>query len=92
MGTAMVGTPEQIADTMEEWVNYAGVDGFNLAYAVAPGTFKDFADYVVPVLQERGRVPKEYEGTSLRDNLFGKGNQLPEHHPGKQYHITKQTV
>ena len=92
MGTAMVGTAEQIADTMEEWVNYAGVDGFNLAYAVAPGTFKDFAEYVVPVLQERGRVPKEYEGTSLRDNLFGKGNQLPEHHPGKQYHLSKETV
>ena len=91
MGSAMVGSPEQIADEMEKWIDEAGVDGFNLAYAISPGTFKDFADYVVPVLQERGRVPKTYEGTSLRDNLFGKGDQLPLHHAGKQYRV-KQLV
>ncbi|MBS4208908.1 LLM class flavin-dependent oxidoreductase [Bacillus sp. FJAT-50079] len=92
MGTAVVGTPEQIVDTLEEWVDVAGVDGFNIAYAISPGTFKDFAEYVVPVLQERGRVPLEYEGTTLRDQLFGKGDQLPAHHPGKQYHKAKQLV
>ncbi len=58
MGTAMVGTPEQIADTMEEWVNYAGVDGFNLAYAVTPGTFEDFVDYVVPVFKKEVEFQK----------------------------------
>ncbi|MCZ2257329.1 LLM class flavin-dependent oxidoreductase [Sporosarcina sp. G11-34] len=92
MGTAMVGSPEQVADLLEKWVDEAGVDGFNLAYAVSPGTFKDFVELVVPVLQERGRVPVEYEGTSFRDNLFGKGDQLPAHHAGKQYRIAKQTV
>ncbi|MFK4997549.1 hypothetical protein ACI2OX_08430 [Bacillus sp. N9] len=92
MGTAVVGTPEQIVDTLEEWVEVAGVDGFNIAYAISPGTFKDFADYVVPVLQERGRVPFNYEGTSLRDQLFGKGDQLPAHHPGKKYHRVKELV
>jgi len=85
MGPVAVGNPEQIADTMERWVNEAGVDGFNIAYAVTPGTFKDFAELVVPVLQERGLVRREYDGETLRDSLFGKGNHLPEHHPGKNY-------
>ncbi len=92
MGTAVVGTPEQIADSLEEWIEEAGVDGFNIAYAISPGTFKDFAEYVVPVLQERGRIPKEYEGTTLRDNLFAKGDQLPAHHPGKKYSKVKQPI
>lgn len=83
MGTAIVGTPEQIADEMERWVDEAGVDGFNIAYAITPGTFEDFVKHVVPLLQERGRVRKEYEGTTLRDNLFDNGDHLPPHHPGK---------
>ncbi|WP_449354049.1 LLM class flavin-dependent oxidoreductase [Virgibacillus natechei] len=78
-----VGSPEQVADTMEHWVNESGIDGFNLAHAVSPGTFKDFVEYVVPILQDRGVVQTEYEGNTLRDNLFGQGNQLPDHHPGK---------
>ncbi|MGY0694450.1 LLM class flavin-dependent oxidoreductase [Virgibacillus sp. FSP13] len=84
MSAYTVGSPEQVADTMEQWVNEAGVDGFNIAYAITPGTFKDFIEYVVPILQERGLVQREYEGSSLRDNLFGHGDQLPVHHPGKQ--------
>ncbi|MDM5335338.1 LLM class flavin-dependent oxidoreductase [Ureibacillus composti] len=84
MGAAAIGSPEQIADTMEKWVNEAGVDGFNIAYAITPGTFKDFGELVVPVLRERGLVPEEYEGNTFRDNLFGKGDRLPNHHPGKQ--------
>ncbi|WP_211315987.1 hypothetical protein [Oceanobacillus chungangensis] len=74
---------------MEQWINEAGVDGFNIAYAVTPGTFKEFVDNVVPVLQERGLVQKEYAGSTLRANLTGQ-NQLPEHHPGKSYGIQGQ--
>ncbi|MDC3424117.1 LLM class flavin-dependent oxidoreductase [Aquibacillus sp. 3ASR75-11] len=88
MGALSVGSPEQVADTMEQWVEEAGVDGFNIAYAITPGTFQDFVELVVPILQERGLVRKEYEGDTLRDSLFGKGSQLPGHHPGKQYAIT----
>lgn len=84
MGNAIAGTPEQIVDEMEKWVDEADIDGFNIAYAITPGTFEDFVEHVIPVLQERGRVRKEYEGTTLRDNLYGKGDYLPEEHPGKQ--------
>ncbi|MFS0820267.1 LLM class flavin-dependent oxidoreductase [Bacillus sp. 1P02SD] len=88
LGPVTVGSPEQVADDLESWIKETGVDGFNIAYAITPGTFKDFVELVVPVLQERGLVRKEYEGDTLRDSLFGKGSQLPAHHPGKQYSKT----
>lgn len=78
------GSPKQIADHLEEWIDETGVDGFNIAYAIIPGTFKDFVELVVPILQERGLVKHDYQGTSLRDNLFDQGDFLPAHHPGKQ--------
>jgi FMN-dependent oxidoreductase (nitrilotriacetate monooxygenase family) len=85
-GPVAIGSPEQIADTMEYWVSEAGVDGFNIAYTLAPGSFKDFVELVVPVLQERGLVQKEYSGDTYRENLFGKGtNRLSDKHPGAQY-------
>ena len=39
----IVGTPEQIADKLEEWVD-AGVGGINMPYYVTPGSFADFID------------------------------------------------
>ncbi|WP_102346202.1 LLM class flavin-dependent oxidoreductase [Bacillus sp. Marseille-P3661] len=84
IGPVAVGTPDRIADIMEEWVSEAGVDGFNIAYAITPGTFKEFVEYVIPVLQDRGVVQREYTSTTLRGNLTG-CNQLPETHPAKSY-------
>lgn len=89
MGASVVGSAEQVADTMEQWVKEADVDGFNIAYALSPDTFKDFVELVVPILQERGLVQKDYKGSSLRDSLFGKGDRLPDGHPGKQVSINK---
>lgn len=89
MGASIIGSAEQIADTMEQWVEEADVDGFNIAYALSPDTFKDFVELVVPILQERGLVQKEYEGSSLRDRLFHHGDQLSDQHPGKNMAISK---
>ncbi|WP_144462932.1 LLM class flavin-dependent oxidoreductase [Siminovitchia fortis] len=86
MGPVAVGTPEQIADTLEEWVEETDIDGFNLAYALAPGTFKDFVELVTPELQKRGIIKKEYTEGTFREKLFGKGNaRLPEEHQGAGY-------
>lgn len=60
LGPVLVGSPTSIADQLQSWVDDAGVDGFNLAYALAPGSFVDFVELVVPVLQERGKVWKDY--------------------------------
>jgi long-chain alkane monooxygenase len=70
-GPVLVGTPEQIADTFEEWVE-AGVDGFNLAYAITPGTFADFIDGVVPVLQKRGLLQKNIKKAPCERSCMAK--------------------
>ena len=54
LGELIVGDPEQIADTLEEWMDYADIDGFNIVYSITPGSFEDFVELVVPILQERG--------------------------------------
>ncbi|MDQ0226191.1 LLM class flavin-dependent oxidoreductase [Metabacillus niabensis] len=85
-GPVAVGTPEQIADTLEEWMDETDIDGFNLAYAITPGTFKDFVNLVVPVLQKRGLLKTDYEEGTLREKLYGRGkNRLPENHTGASY-------
>jgi FMN-dependent oxidoreductase (nitrilotriacetate monooxygenase family) len=86
MGPVVVGGPQTVADEMERWVAEAGVDGFNLAYAVTPGTFEDVVDHVVPELQRRGLLRTEYEGGTLRESFFGKGQALlRDDHPGSWF-------
>ncbi|WP_342241047.1 LLM class flavin-dependent oxidoreductase [Inquilinus sp. OTU3971] len=68
-GLAFIGTPETIADEMEEWLETRGSDGFNVMFPYLPGGLDDFVDRVVPELQRRGLFRKEYEGTTLRDHL-----------------------
>jgi hypothetical protein len=71
---------------LERWVEEADLDGFNLAYTTTPGSFEDFVDLVVPELQRRGRVWDDYEGDTLRESFYGKGQkQLREDHPGKKF-------
>jgi FMN-dependent oxidoreductase (nitrilotriacetate monooxygenase family) len=68
-GLAMVGTPEMIADQMEEWLESAACDGFNIMFPWVPGGLDDFVDRVVPELQRRNLFRREYEGRTLRENL-----------------------
>jgi FMN-dependent oxidoreductase (nitrilotriacetate monooxygenase family) len=68
-GLAMVGTPEMIADRMEEWLYEGGSDGFNIMFPWVPGGLDEFVDRVVPELQRRGLFRTEYEGKTLRENL-----------------------
>src|SRR6478735_919551 len=68
-GLAIVGTPKTIADEMEEWLITEASDGFNIQFPDLPGGLDDFVDKVIPELQRRGLFRKEYEGTTLRENL-----------------------
>ncbi|KXU35189.1 monooxygenase [Cephaloticoccus capnophilus] len=65
----MVGTPEQIADRMEQWLREGGADGFNLMPPSLPHSLDDFIDQVVPVLQARGLFRRDYEAGTLRGHL-----------------------
>jgi hypothetical protein len=91
-GPVLVGTPEQIADSFQDWID-AGVDGFNLAYAITPGSFVDFIDGVVPVLQKRGVMQKDYQEGTLREKLFGRGRaRVQSPHPAATYRRSSTDV
>jgi alkanesulfonate monooxygenase len=68
-GLAMMGTADQIADEMEQWLTEQGSDGFNIMFPFLPAGLDDFVDKVVPALQRRGIFRREYEGKTLRENL-----------------------
>jgi FMN-dependent oxidoreductase (nitrilotriacetate monooxygenase family) len=68
-GLQMVGTPEEIADTMQMWLQSEASDGFNVMFPTVPAGLDDFVDLVVPELQRRGVFRREYEGITLRDHL-----------------------
>ena len=72
LGPLVVGSPGQVADAMQGWVDETDVDGFNLAYAVTHESFRDFVDLVVPELQRRGIYKKEYRPGTLREKLFAR--------------------
>jgi FMN-dependent oxidoreductase (nitrilotriacetate monooxygenase family) len=64
-----VGTPQRVADTIDEFVQRDASDGFVLVPHITPGGLDPFVDKVVPLLQERGSFRTDYEGTTLRENL-----------------------
>jgi alkanesulfonate monooxygenase SsuD/methylene tetrahydromethanopterin reductase-like flavin-dependent oxidoreductase (luciferase family) len=68
-GLAMIGTAKSIADEMEEWLMTEASDGFTVQFPYLPGGLDDFCTQVVPELQRRGLFRREYEGTTLRENL-----------------------
>ncbi|XSG82112.1 MAG: LLM class flavin-dependent oxidoreductase [Methyloligella sp. ZOD6] len=86
LGPVLVGGPQKVADVLEEWVDEGGIDGFNLAYAVTPGTTSDFINYVVPELVKRGRAQTSYKEGTFREKLIGTPTPYTEdsHPAGKQ--------
>jgi FMN-dependent oxidoreductase (nitrilotriacetate monooxygenase family) len=65
-----VGTPADVADQMEHYMEEGGADGFMLIATHTPGCFEDFVDLVVPELQRRGRHRTAYAASTLRGNLL----------------------
>lgn len=65
----IVGTPEQIADQLEEWFLNEAADGFNIMPPTFPEGFNDIVELVIPELQRRGLFRTEYESDTLRGNL-----------------------
>jgi len=65
----VVGTPEQVADAIQDWFENGAADGFNVMPPILPTGLTDFVDQVVPILQRRGLFRQEYEGRTLRENL-----------------------
>jgi FMN-dependent oxidoreductase (nitrilotriacetate monooxygenase family) len=68
-GRVLIGTPKDIVDDMQEWVEQGAADGFNLCPPVLPLGLDEFVDMVLPELRARGMFRTEYAGRTLRDNL-----------------------
>ena len=60
------GSPEQIADLMEDWFRDGAADGFNLMPPVLPAMLQVFIAEVIPLLRRRGLFRTEYAGDTLR--------------------------
>ena len=67
--SAFIGTPAQVADTMQAWFQAGAADGFMMSSSVLPDGFDDFIDHVLPILKQRGLFRTEYESDTLRGNL-----------------------
>ncbi|OHZ42154.1 LLM class flavin-dependent oxidoreductase [Agrobacterium vitis] len=65
----VLGTPEDIADRIQQWFETRAADGFNIMPPFFPEGLEDFPRLVVPILQERGLFRTDYSGVTLRDHL-----------------------
>jgi hypothetical protein len=75
-----IGTPEKVADLIQECFEGKGADGFIIGSSVPDG-LNDFVDFLVPILQKRGLFKTEYEADTLRGNL---GISFPENRYAKK--------
>jgi alkanesulfonate monooxygenase SsuD/methylene tetrahydromethanopterin reductase-like flavin-dependent oxidoreductase (luciferase family) len=72
--TPFAGSPETVADTIQEWFEGRALDGLSLLVD-HPSQWKRFREDIVPILQDRDLVRTEYDSTTLRGNL---GLPIPE--------------
>lgn len=77
---AFIGSPEKVADRIQEWFEAGGADGFIIGSGVPNGLI-DFVDLVLPILRQRGLFRDEYEHDTLRGNL---GLSFPVNRYAKQ--------
>lgn len=85
-GSPIVGSGTTVADRLEAIADESGLDGFNIAGAVAIEDYRAFGEYVTPVLAQRGRVIERAPGRTLRESLFRTTSPLlPTDHPGARY-------
>ena len=62
------GTPEQVADTIQDWFERGAADGFNVMPAALPSGLQTFAEQVIPIFRQRGLFRTEYTGRTLREH------------------------
>ncbi|MEM6694283.1 MAG: NtaA/DmoA family FMN-dependent monooxygenase [Pseudomonadota bacterium] len=77
----ITGSAADCARALLDFMDETDIDGFNLAYAVWPESFSDFADLVVPELQALGRYRTAYDQGTMREKLWGRGPRVASTHP-----------
>ena len=68
----IAGSADEVADFLEDEFEATGSrGGFMIAHPQAsPRDLLNVVDFLVPELQRRGRFRREYEGTTLSENLL----------------------
>lgn len=64
----IAGTPEQIADLIQDWFEDGAADGFNVMPPLFPTQLEVFAAEVIPLLRRRGLYRTDYDGVTLREH------------------------
>ncbi|MFC7740002.1 hypothetical protein ACFQXA_02070 [Nocardiopsis composta] len=85
-GPVVVGSPATVACELQDWMDRTGISGFNIGHALKHKDIADFIELVVPELQRRELVWSDYDGSTLREKLYGPGAvRLRDDHPGAAY-------
>lgn len=64
----VLGTAEEVADQIIDLWADGTVDGYTYQPPRAPDDIEEFVEKVIPILQDRGVYPREYEpGSTIRD-------------------------
>ncbi|GAA1852330.1 hypothetical protein GCM10009836_35500 [Pseudonocardia ailaonensis] len=78
--STFVGTPEQLADRLEDWYKAGAADGFVLAPDLTLETLQVLVDELVPALQRKGIYKREYTSDTFAGHLglppFGRPGDL----------------
>lgn len=65
----VIGTAQEVADTLSEAFHAGAVDGYNLMFPFLPVDFDNFVDQVAPILKESGVMQQAYRPGTLREKL-----------------------
>ena len=65
----LTGTAQSVAQQLIDWLELGACDGYVVSPAYLPGTFTEFTESVVPILQRRGYLRTAYEHPTLRGHL-----------------------
>lgn len=90
-GLTITGTPEQVADVMENYLDSTDLDGFLVepTFGGEP-SYREFVDSVVPLLRERGRMNPSVEPSTLRERLFQNGDRINDQHRAAKFRVTAE--
>jgi FMN-dependent oxidoreductase (nitrilotriacetate monooxygenase family) len=65
----IIGTAEEVVDSLQDWFENDAADGFNICPPAMPVSLDSFSDLILPELRRRNLVRTEYDGGTLRQNL-----------------------
>src|SRR5271166_635542 len=81
----VVGSPETIAAKLVKY-QAAGVDGVQIMNVLMPESVDDFFEHVVPVLQDKGIMQRDYRQGTLRQKIFDVDSpDIAKTHPAYNY-------